>query len=154
LFGGATGRMVECVHYKGAQEFASDLRGGRTHASFVSILQARTWQQSNSAKIVGNANLDPSHLMPDLRTFRQAGLERAVIPLSHWIFAPPGTPDNVAAQVYSAFDKAMRSPEVEKHLPRVRQSRVPQPPASYEVNVRQARALFDQIVDAQKLASE
>jgi tripartite-type tricarboxylate transporter receptor subunit TctC len=152
MFGSATGLPIECVHYKGAQEFASDLRAGLIHAGFASIVQARTWQGSNSVKIAGIAGTEPSRLFPDIQTFKQAGLEKALFPLWSGLFGPPGLPDAIASQVHAAAAAVLNSPEVDSAFKEVGNRLYHNAYGTFEARVQQDRARFVQLASVYKLA--
>lgn len=152
MFSSATGLPVECVHYKGGAAFASDLRAGLIHAGFATVVQARTWQSSNSVKIVGIAGTEPSHLFPDIQTFKEAGLEKALFPLWSGIFGPPGLPNAIASQVHAAVATVLKSPEVDAAFKDVGSRLFHNPYGTFEPRVQQERARFVQIANTYKLA--
>lgn len=155
LFERHSGRKVEPVHYKAVADVASDLANGNIHATFATILLSRTWQQAGRATVLGIPGSTPSIVMPELQTFRDAGLERVVIPSWTGLFGPPGLPEPIAVRAHAAFGAALRNSDVARQMREQQGLRVfDNPYGSFAPRVAEDRARLVELADSLQLRVE
>lgn len=155
LFERFSGRKVEPVHYKTVADVAGDLANGNIHASFATILLSRGWQQAGRATVLGIPGSTPSIVMPELQTFRDAGLERVVIPSWTGLFGPPGLPEPLAARADAAFATVLRNPDIARQMREQQGLRVfDNPYGSFAARVLEDRARLVELADSLQLRVE
>ncbi len=154
LFGAASGRKVEPVHYKTVQDIVGDLAAGNIHASFGTVTIARTWQQSGRTRMLGVVAPQRSPLAPDVQTFREAGLDRVTLPSWSALWGPPGLPEPLAARAFNAIDAALRNPEFRARLVELGYRIFDNPYGSFATRAKEDRARLVQIVEEFKLAQD
>lgn len=116
LFGANNELDIEFVHYKSGADFASDLRSGRIQFGFASAQQSKIWQDGNLVKIIAAASQEKSPLLPNVLSFGELGQEDSLIPTWNGIFAPDNTPIDIKKQIFSTWNDALHSGEVQDYL--------------------------------------
>lgn len=100
------------VPYKGGVQLMPDLIGGQLQLNFGPILSGLQHVKAGKLKMLATALPQRSALLPDVPTFAELGIPAGVLPTWNALFAPPGTPREVADKVAAAVAQALREPAV------------------------------------------
>ena len=109
---------VKALHvpYKGAAPLLNDMLGGQVDVAFVDLATALPHIQSGRLRayaVVGNQR---SPQLPNVPTFAEQGFNGLEVIGWYGMFAPAGTPPEIAEKIRSAVEKAVRSPEGKKAI--------------------------------------
>ncbi|MCW0038293.1 tripartite tricarboxylate transporter substrate-binding protein, partial [Acinetobacter baumannii] len=104
------------VAYKGGGPAMMDVMSGQVPLMFASMGSA--WQHVKTGKLraVAVGGLERSKAAPELPTIAESGVPGYETYEWNAIFAPAGTPPAIVRQLQEASTKAVRLPEVQKHL--------------------------------------
>jgi tripartite-type tricarboxylate transporter receptor subunit TctC len=103
------------VPFKGDADGATALAGGHIDVHVAVPVSYKALAEAGRVRILGVAADSRSALYRDVPTFRENGVD-LVIGSFHVVFAPRGTPAEVARTLESALDKTMREPELRKQM--------------------------------------
>ena len=114
----ATGISSVRVPYKGGVQLMPDLITGRIQLNIGPVSSGL--QHVNEGKLRMLAVLLPTRIAiaPDVPTMAEAGVQLPGIPTWQAIFAPPGTPPEVAERVHREVARALADPELRAKLER------------------------------------
>jgi tripartite-type tricarboxylate transporter receptor subunit TctC len=111
---------IDLVHipYKGAGPAINDLLGGHVALAFVTLTSVAPHIRANRLRALALTSAKRSALMPELRTFYEAGWRE--IDVSGWygIVSPAGTPREAIARLNADVAAALTHPEVAQALTR------------------------------------
>lgn len=116
LFKSATGTSMTHVPYRGAGPALTDLIGGRAQVYFDQVASSLPHIQSGKLRALAvswDARLD---VLPEVPTFREAGLPASNDASWFGLVAPAGTPADVVARIQAAAAAAVREPAVSTRL--------------------------------------
>lgn len=117
LFQSAMRSNLTSVVYKGTAPAMTDLVGGQI--DLLCDQTTNTSQQIEGKKITAFAVTTSKRLntpvLKNLPTLQEAGLKGFEITIWHGLYAPKGTPADVAAKLNAALRSALRDPEFIKH---------------------------------------
>ncbi len=105
---------VEATHvpYKGAAPALQDLIGGQYSVLMVDLPSALPFIKAGQLRALAIPSPTRAAILPDVPTFAEAGYPNFSAGAWTGIFAPPGTPAPVLAQLNTLFREAASSPKV------------------------------------------
>lgn len=109
---------LQMVHvpYGGASQAVQALLAGDIHFYLGGAGLAAAHIQSGKVKAIGVAATERLSALPDVPTFKEAGLD-AVLANNWWaLAAPAGTPTEVIETINKAVQKALESPEIQNRF--------------------------------------
>ena len=103
------------VPYKGTPAALPDLMTGRLPMQIATVAEFLEHHKSGSIRILATASASRSRFLPDVPTLRESGLD---IEASNWfaIYAPAGTPANVAERLRAAILDALQNAEIRARI--------------------------------------
>ncbi len=109
---------IQMVHipFKGTQEAANDVVGGRGHVVFVPSAGAGVFLKESRVRILATTALKRSQTLPDTPTIAESGLPRFRFESWFGLLAPGKTPPAVVAKLNAAVNKVIAIPEVNARL--------------------------------------
>lgn len=109
---------IQMVHipFKGTQEAANDVVGGRSHVVFVPSAGASVFLKESRVRILATTALKRSQTLPDIPTIAESGLPRFRFESWFGLLAPVKTPPAVVAKLNAAVNKVIAIPEVNARL--------------------------------------
>jgi len=116
LFKSATGTSMTHIPYRGAGPALTDLIGGRAQVYFDQVASSLPHIQVGKLRALAvswDARLD---MLPEVPTFREAGLPASNDASWFGLVAPAGTPADVVARIQAAAAAAVREPAVARRL--------------------------------------
>ena len=107
---------VEMVHipYKGTAPALVDLVGGQIDVFFDNLSSSLPFHQAGKLRILGVADGQRSHALPDVPTFAEQKLPAMNAVTWFAVVAPPGTPAPKVASTQKAIADALAQPEVKQ----------------------------------------
>jgi tripartite-type tricarboxylate transporter receptor subunit TctC len=114
LLNDVLGIDMEGVHYSGGSEAMVDLGGGRIDV-FVGTASEVASGIGTPVAVMSESR---STAVPDVPTVREAGFPDALVNGWWGVFAPAGTPEDVAAKINEDITTVMSSPEATEFLAR------------------------------------
>ncbi|MEJ8859860.1 tripartite tricarboxylate transporter substrate binding protein [Variovorax robiniae] len=116
MFKLSTGTTMLHVPYKGSAPAVTDTIGGQTQVMFPSLFTAIPYVKGGKLKAIGVAGSKRSHLMPDVPTLKEQGIDNVDVSQWYAIFAPAKTPKAVVDQLNKALNEALADKTVIKKL--------------------------------------
>jgi tripartite-type tricarboxylate transporter receptor subunit TctC len=116
IVGQATGMPWVAVPYRGSAPLEADLVGGQIVAAIDALSNLIELHRAEKIRIIATSGAQRSTLLPNVPTFREQGL--AKIEGTGWIamYAPAGTPKSAIAEISTAINDALRTPQVREQL--------------------------------------
>jgi tripartite-type tricarboxylate transporter receptor subunit TctC len=115
-FASMAGAQMVHIPFKGTQEAANDVVGGRGHLTFVPTAGAGVYLQDPRVKILATTGAKRSSILPNVPTFAESGLPRFRFESWFGLLAPGKTPPAVVAKINAAVNKVIAMPEVKDRL--------------------------------------
>jgi tripartite-type tricarboxylate transporter receptor subunit TctC len=116
LFRSSTGTTITHVAYKGAADALRDTIGGNVQASFDQVASSLPHIQAGKLRALAVSSERRLDMLPEVPTFREAGLPSNNEPSWFGLVAPAGTPAPVVARIQAAAAAAVREPAVTARL--------------------------------------
>ncbi|WP_137176777.1 tripartite tricarboxylate transporter substrate binding protein [Roseomonas sp. AR75] len=116
LFNAGSGAGLVHVPYRGTGPALNDLIAGTIPAVFDQLSSALQLHRDGRARIIGIASAARSPLVPDVQTFREAGILEPEISTTIGLLAPAGTPPQAIGKLRDALVAAMSDPTVRDRL--------------------------------------
>ncbi|HEY2926873.1 tripartite tricarboxylate transporter substrate binding protein, partial [Piscinibacter sp.] len=116
LFKLATGTVMTGAPYKGAAPAVSDTIGGQTQFMFPSLFTALPHVKSGKLRALAVAGPKRSHLLPDVPTLKEAGVEGVEVQQWYGFFAPAKTPKPIIDQLNKALNQVLADKEITKRI--------------------------------------
>src|ERR1700741_2692758 len=116
LFKIMTGTQMQHIPYKGSGPMIPDLLAGTIQLSFENITTAYPQVKAGKLKALAVTSAKRSFVAPEVPTMAEAGLPG--YDLSSWqaMYAPGGTPKEIAARLHAETAKTLRAPDNAKKL--------------------------------------
>jgi tripartite-type tricarboxylate transporter receptor subunit TctC len=116
LFNAGSGAGLVHVPYRGTGPALNDLIAGTIPVVFDQLSSALQMHADGRARILGIAAAQRSPLIPNIQTFREAGIVEPEISTTVGILAPAGTPPEAIGRLRDALVAAMADPTVRQRL--------------------------------------
>lgn len=116
MLGQAAALKVEPVHYRLHADILNGLVIGDLPVTVTSSALALAWQQAGKVMVLAVSGPLRQAVFPIVPTFREAGLADAEFAGWVGVFAPPGTPREVADRLSIAMVEVVRIPSVKSDL--------------------------------------
>lgn len=109
---------IQMVHipFKGTQEAANDVVGGRSHAVFVPTAGAGPYLVDPRVKAIGITSPKRSPLLPNVPAIAESGLQGYEFESWFGLLAPTKTPPAIVARLNAAVNKVLGKPEIRDKL--------------------------------------
>jgi tripartite-type tricarboxylate transporter receptor subunit TctC len=110
--------QIDMVHvpYKGTQEAANDVAGGRGHAVIVPTAGLNVYLQDARLRVIGITAAKRSALLPQIPTLNESGLPGYGFESWFGLLAPAHTPSAVVEQINAAVNKVIALKTVRERL--------------------------------------
>jgi tripartite-type tricarboxylate transporter receptor subunit TctC len=103
------------IPYKGSAPALTALMSGEVDIVFINVPAILQHVKSGRLRPLAAAGARRSEIMPDIPTLKESGIN-VVMALWYGVFAPTGTPKDIAQTVANAIGKAARSPDIKQKL--------------------------------------
>lgn len=116
LFKTVTGTNMVHIPYKGAAPALIDLTAGQVHVMFGTLLAAVPLARNGKLRPLAVTGQQRASAVPDVPTFREAGLPNFDAISWNCMMAPAGTPADVVARLNAELVKIVKDPQVLERL--------------------------------------
>jgi len=116
LFKLNAGVVMTGAPYKGSAPAISDTIGGQTQFMFPSLFTALPHVKSGKLRAMAVAGPKRSHLLPDVPTLKEAGVDGVDVQQWYGFFAPAKTPKPVIDQLNKALNQVLADKEIVKRM--------------------------------------
>jgi hypothetical protein len=116
LFKLSTGTTMTGVPYKGAAPAVSDTIGGQTQFMFPSLFTALPHVKAGKLRALAVAGPKRSHLLPDVPTLKEAGVDGVDVQQWYGFFAPAKTPRPIIDQLNKALNQVLADKDIIKRI--------------------------------------
>jgi len=143
------------VPYKGSPAALADFLGGHVHAVIDSATAIQQQVTAGTMVAIGVASRTPSELLPGVRPLAEQGLPGFELPGWFALFAPRGTPPEIAQRLNAALRKVREDPDSRRQL--MANGMEPLPvgePAALSEFVRGERDKFAKLIRDARLKAE
>ncbi|HET9580709.1 MAG TPA: tripartite tricarboxylate transporter substrate-binding protein, partial [Usitatibacter sp.] len=105
---------IDLVHipYKGSSGAATDLVAGRVQATVAALQTMAPFVKSGRLKMLAVLSEQRSSAFPDVPTMRELGHPDLVVDTWYGLFAPAGTPGEIAARLNTEVNVLLKLPEI------------------------------------------
>lgn len=104
------------VPYKGSAPAITDTLGGQTQFMFPSLFTAIPYVKAGKLKPLAVAGPRRSHLLPDVPTLKEAGVDGVEVQQWYGVFAPARTPRPIVDKLNKALNQVLADKEVIKRI--------------------------------------
>jgi tripartite-type tricarboxylate transporter receptor subunit TctC len=139
---------IDVVHipYKGTGPAMNDLIGGHVDAMFSGISSALPHIEAGRLRAFAVTGDERSSAVPDVPTFREAGLA-GVTASTYWgVLAPAVTPQPIIDRLATAFADAMRDPDIVARIAPLGYVPIGGGPADFAQNLRSEIEKWDAVI--------
>ncbi|MBM3406920.1 MAG: tripartite tricarboxylate transporter substrate binding protein [Betaproteobacteria bacterium] len=112
----AMGINLVQVPYKGASPAMTDLIGGAVDVAILSVGSVLPHIRSGKAQPVAVTSAARSAVVPDAKTFAEAGYKDVDVMIWLGLFAPAGTPAPIVARLNEAVNRVLAQPDIQQKI--------------------------------------
>jgi tripartite-type tricarboxylate transporter receptor subunit TctC len=134
------------VPYRGSAPAITDLVAGRVDVFFDNLPSILPHIRSGAVRAVAAANAERIPELPDVPTFREAGIEGMVIDSWFGFLAPAATPPAAVRALNAAFGRALADPGVRQRMEAAAVAPLGGPPERMNEHVRAEVARWAEVV--------
>jgi tripartite-type tricarboxylate transporter receptor subunit TctC len=116
LFNAGSGARLEHVPYRGTGPALNDLIAGTIPVVFDQLSSALQLHADGRARILGIASATRSPLVPEVQTFREAGIVEPEISTTLGVLTPAGVPAEVTEKLRAALVAALGDATIRQRL--------------------------------------
>src|SRR6476469_7440177 len=115
-FAQIAGIKLEQVPYRGGGQAINDLVGGHVKLGSLGSTPLMPHYKAGTLRLLAQTTKTRSQSLPDVPTYEEAGVKGLVLEQWLGVFAPAGTPPDIANRLNSEINKAIADPAVRKNL--------------------------------------
>jgi len=104
------------VAYKGLGAYSTDLAGGQIEAGFLPLVAAAPLIKGGQVRALGVSTLKRLAALPEVPTLAESGFSGFDVDSWVALIAPKGTPLTIVERLNDAFNKALRTPEIQRFI--------------------------------------
>ena len=147
---------VDLLHipYKGGSQIMADLLGGHIQVGFTSVLTVLQHYKSGKLRVLGVGGRNRSPSMPDVPTVIEGGLPGYETSAWYGLYAPPGTPADVALKIQREIARIANLPEVRERLTQLGAEPVVNTPEEFAAFARAEYAKYEKLVKQAGMKAE
>ena len=130
------------------------MMSGQIHMLMDNYVTAQSNIKEGRLKVLGVTSLQRLPFLPDVPTLDEQGLKG--FDVSNWfgIYAPAGTPPDVVSRVSTAFNEALKEPEMQKRLSQLGATPTGSTPAEMGLMVAADKARWAKLITERKLVMD
>jgi tripartite-type tricarboxylate transporter receptor subunit TctC len=115
-FAQIAGLTLEQVPYRGGGQAINDLLGGHVKLGSLGSTPLIAHYKAGKLRLLAQTSRTRSPSLPDVPTFEEAGINGLVLDQWLGVFAPAGTPPDIAIRLNGEINKAIADPAVRKNF--------------------------------------
>ena len=112
----AMGINLVQVPYKGASPAMTDVIGGAVDVAILSVGSVLPHIKSGKAQPVAVTSAARSPVVPDAKSFAEAGFKDVDVTIWLGLFAPAGTPASIVTRLNEAVNKVLQMPDIQQKI--------------------------------------
>ena len=148
LFKHLTRTNIVHIPYKGGGPALTAILSGEADLSFLGVVPASPYIKAGRMRALGITSRKRSAVLPELQTIAEAGVPGYEFASWYGILVPAGTPPGVVSKLNEYIVKAMRSPEVEKHLGAEGAEIIASSPAQFGAHIKKELVRWAEVIKA------
>lgn len=114
-----TGVQLHNQDVGGIAEKIVAILGGHIDATEVQAGTVSSYLQAGSMRALGTPSADRFSGLPDVKTFKEQGIDLVVPDRLFWLGLPPNTPEDVVKVLTAALQKTANSPAIKKDFAKI-----------------------------------
>jgi len=148
MFKSQAGIQMLHVPYKGDAPALADLVGGQVSLEFGTAVSFLPYIQSGKLKALAVTSRQRSPVLPDVPTVAESGLKGFEALQWYGLFAPKGTPADIAARLNAETLKIVRTPEIKERFAKLASEILPGSPEQFAAFQKAEIAKWAKVVKA------
>lgn len=136
LLSARAGLKLQPIGYKGSAPAMIDLVGGQLQVTFGDVPPAVPFVKEGKLRALAVTSPNRVRLLPDVPTVAESGFHGFDADVWYGLFAPAGTPPEIAAKISADLRKALSDPAAVKKLEEGGYTVVASSPTDFAVRVR------------------
>jgi tripartite-type tricarboxylate transporter receptor subunit TctC len=153
-FAQIAGLTLEQVPYRGGGQAINDLLGGHVKLGSLGSTPLISHYKAGTLRLLAQTSKTRSSSLPDVPTFEEEGIRGLVLDQWLGVFAPAGTPADIANRLTSEINKAIADPAVRKNFFDSAQEPIGGTADQFATLVREDYAKFGRLVKDLKIKAE
>jgi tripartite-type tricarboxylate transporter receptor subunit TctC len=154
LFKLRTGLDMAHIPYRGSSQMVTDLIGGQVQMIFNTASSVVPMIKAGKLRAIAVSGERRLKELPDVPTFKEAGLDNFDAPSWYGLMAPKGTPDSIVRVLNTAVDEILREPDVRETLSRIGVEPVGGTPADFAHYLHDQQAMWAKVIKASHIQTE
>lgn len=116
LFGELTGAAIDVIPYQGSGPLLVDLIAGRLDAAFDNVASSQAHVRAGRLRALGVSGASRAATAPDVPTLAEAGIDGYAFQSWQGLFAPKGTPGDLANSLVATVHRTLADSAVRQRL--------------------------------------
>jgi tripartite-type tricarboxylate transporter receptor subunit TctC len=154
LYKNLSGTFVTHIPYRGAGPALNDTVAGQVAMTFDNLPSSMPFIQSNRLIPIVVAAPQRLALLPNVPTFKEAGLEPVNRMAYYGIYGPKGLPKDVVDKINAGVRKALEDPAVKKRIEETGSFIVANSPEQFAAQIKAEYEVYKKVVDSANLKLE
>jgi tripartite-type tricarboxylate transporter receptor subunit TctC len=154
LFKAQAGVFITHIPYRGTGLVLTDMMSGQIQMLMDNYVTAQPHIKDGKVRILGVSSLKRLPFMPDVPTLDEQGLKGFEVTNWFGIYAPQGTSVEVIDRVNTAFNQALKEPDLQKRLAQLGATPTGGTPAQMAAVVAADTAKWSKLIKDRKIAVE
>jgi tripartite-type tricarboxylate transporter receptor subunit TctC len=153
-FAQLAGLTLEQVPYRGGGPAINDLLAGHIKLGSLGSTPLISHYKAGTLRLLAQTSKSRSPSLPDVPTYEEAGIKGLVLDQWLGVFAPAGTPPDIASRLNSEINKALADPAVRKNFLDSAQEPIGGTADQFATLVREDYAKFGRLVKDLNIKAE
>jgi tripartite-type tricarboxylate transporter receptor subunit TctC len=153
-FAQLAGLTLEQVPYRGGGPAINDLLAGHVKLGSLGSTPLISHYKAGTLRLLAQTSKSRSPSLPDVPTYEEAGIKGLVLDQWLGVFAPAGTPPDIASRLNSEINKALADPAVRKNFLDSAQEPIGGTADQFATLVREDYAKFGRLVKDLNIKAE
>ena len=154
LYKNLSGTFVTHIPYRGAGPALNDTVAGQVAMTFDNLPSSMPFIQSNRLIPIVVAAPQRLALLPNVPTFKEAGLEPVNRMAYYGIYGPKGLPKDVVDKINAGVRKALEDPAVKKRIEETGSFIVANSPEQFAAQIKAEYEVYKKVVESANLKLE
>lgn len=149
-----TGLDMAHIPYRGSSQMVTDLIGGQVQMIFNTASSVVPMIKAGKLRAIAVSGGHRLKELPDVPTFKEAGLDDFDAPSWYGLMAPKGTPDAIVRALNNAVDDILREPDVRESLSQIGVEPAGGTPADFARYLQDQQAMWAKAIKASHIQAE
>jgi len=149
-----TGANLTHVPYKGGGQALTDVISGNIPLVYTAVAGAHQFVKTGKVRALGVSSAQRSPAVPDVPTFKEAGVPDFVVDSWVGLLAPAGLPASIAARLNTELNAVLNDPEAREKLHTLGIEPTPGTPAAFRDEMARDLVRYGTVVKAANIKLE